>query len=107
MATAYGVSPVLSMPLPEVETPYPYLMRKTSKGKLVQRLDAEGLPITNPDYDAQLMEFAKALAPVYDELLGRQAFGKRAAHGFNITYELLRRARNLNFANEVYILLMI
>ncbi len=101
MATAYGVAPILAMQLPDVETPYPYLTRKNSKGKIVQRLDAQGLPMTNPDYEAQLLELGKAMAPIYDELISRQEFGRRAAHGFNITYELLRRARNLNFANEV------
>jgi hypothetical protein len=101
MATAYGVAPALSLPLPDVATPYPFLMRTNSKGKLVQRLDAQGLPITNPNYEEQVYELGKAMTPIFDELRNRQAFAKRAAHGFNITFELLRHARNLNFANEV------
>ncbi len=49
MATAYGVAPVLAMQLPDVPTPYPYLMRRNAKGVFVQHFDDNGLPITNPD----------------------------------------------------------
>jgi hypothetical protein len=106
MATAYGAAPVLALKLPQVPVPQQYLMQTNSKGKLVHRLNVKGLPITNPDYDEQVYEFGKALTPIYEELLNRQALAKRAAHGFNITYELLRHARNLNFANEVRNLLV-
>jgi hypothetical protein len=101
MATAYGVAPVLSFPLDDVPVPYEFLMETNAKGKLVPKLDARDMPIVNPNYDEEVFEFGKKLAPRFHELKNRQAFGRRAAHGFNITLELLRRARNLNFANEV------
>ncbi len=101
MATAYGVAPTLALQLPDVPVPQEFLMRKNSKGKLVQRLDENGLPISNPEYDNQVYELGKAMAPIFEELVNRQAFGRRAAHGFNITFEMLRYARNLNFASEV------
>jgi hypothetical protein len=101
MATAYGVAPALSWTFEDVQTPYPFLMEKNAKGKLIQKLDARDMPIENPNYEEELLEFAKVVAPRFDELKSRQAFGQRAAHGFNITLELLRRARNINFANEV------
>jgi hypothetical protein len=101
MATAYGVAPALSWTFEDIPTPHPYLMVKNAKGVLVPKLDKRDMPIVNPDYDDELYEFGKAVAPRFDELKNRQAFGRRAAHGFNITLELLRRARNINFANEV------
>lgn len=101
MATAYGVAPVLAFQLDDIATPYPYIMEKNAKGKLVPKLDSRDMPIVNPNYDDELFEFGKLMAPKFDELKSRQAFGRRAAHGFNITFELLRRARNINFANEV------
>jgi hypothetical protein len=101
MATAYGVAPALSWPLDDIATPYPYLMVRNAKNKLVPKLDKHDMPITNPNYEAELLEFGRKLAPRFDELKNRQAFARRAAHGFNITFELLRRARNINFANEV------
>jgi hypothetical protein len=104
MATAYGVAPALSIQLPTVPTLQEFLMQTNSKGKLVQRLDAQGLPITNPNYDNEVYELGKAMTPIFEELVARQAFARRAAHGFNITFELLRHARNLNFANEVNLL---
>jgi hypothetical protein len=76
-------------------------MVKKAKGVLVPKLDKRDMPVNNPNYDDELYEFGKALAPRFDELKNRQAFGRRAAHGFNITLELLRRARNINFANKV------
>jgi hypothetical protein len=101
MATAYGVAPALAWSFDDIPTPQPYLMEKNAKGKMVPKLDARDMPITNPNYDEELYEFGKLVAPRFDELKNRQAFGRRAAHGFNITLELLRRARNINFANEV------
>ncbi len=101
MATAYGIAPVLSCQIDDIPTPYPYLMVRNAKNKQVQKLDQNDLPIVNPNYDQELFEFGRALAPRFDELKNRQAFAKRAAHGFNITFELMRRARNLNFANKV------
>jgi hypothetical protein len=101
MATAYGVAPALSFDLSDVPTPYEYLMVRNAKNKLVPKLDKNDLPIVNPNYDDELYELGKALAPRLDELKNRQAFARRAAHGFNITFELMRRARNINFANEV------
>jgi hypothetical protein len=101
MATAYGVAPVLSWQLDDIQTPHPYVMVKNAKGILVPKLNKRDMPIANPNYDDELYEFGKALAPRFDELKSRQAFGRRAAHGFNITLELLRRARNINFTNEV------
>jgi hypothetical protein len=76
-------------------------MIHNAKNKLVQKLDKNKLPIVNPNYGQEHYEFGKALAPRFDELKNRQAFAKRAAHGFNVTFELMRRARNINFANEV------
>ncbi len=101
MATAYGVAPVLAWNLDDIQTPQPHVMEKNAKGVLVPKLDRRGMPIVNPNYDDELYEFGRSLAPRFDELKNRQAFGRRAAHGFNITLELLRRARNINFANEV------
>lgn len=101
MSTAYGVAPALSLELPDVPVPQQYVMRKNSKGALVPRLDENQMPIANPDYDDQVYELGKAIAPIYEELRNRQAFARRAAIGFNITFEMLRYARNLNFANEV------
>jgi hypothetical protein len=101
MATAYGIAPILALKLPDVEVPQEFLMRKNSTGVFVQRLDDQGLPISNPEYEEQVFELGKAMAPIYEELRNRQAFAQRAAHGFNITFELLRHARNLNFVNEV------
>jgi hypothetical protein len=101
MATAYGVAPALALQLPEVPIPQQFITRRNSKGKLVPRLDENGLPIANPEYDNQVMELGKAFTPIYEELVNRQAFARRAAHRFNITFEMLRYARNLNFANEV------
>jgi hypothetical protein len=101
MATAYGVAPVLAWSIDDIPTPHPYVMVKNAKGVLVPKLDKRDMPVENPNYDDELYEFGKALAPRFDELKNRQAFGRRAAHGFNITLELLRRARNINFANEV------
>ncbi len=85
----------------DVPTPSPYIMEKNAKGKLIPKLDSRDMPVTNPNYEEDLLNFAKTVAPRFDELKNRQAFGRRAAHGFNITLELLRRARNINFANEV------
>ncbi len=101
MATAYGVAPALALQLPEVQIPQQFVMRRNSKGKMVPRLDEQGLQIPNPEYDEQVMELGKAMAPIYEELVNRQAFARHAALGFNITFEMLRYARNLNFANEV------
>ncbi len=101
MATAYGVAPALSFDLSDVPTPYEYVMVRNAKNKLVPKLDKNDLPIVNPNYDDEVYELGKALAPRLDELKNRQAFARRAAHGFNITFELMRRARNINFANEV------
>jgi hypothetical protein len=101
MATAYGVSPALSFDFSDVATPYEYVMIRNAKNKLVPKLDRNDLPIVNPNYDQELYEFGKALAPRFDEFRNRQEFARRAAHGFNITFELMRRARNINFANEV------
>jgi hypothetical protein len=101
MATAYGVAPVLAWQLDDIQTPHPYIMVKNAKGVLVPKLDKRDMPVVNPNYDDELYEFGRSLAPRFDELKNRQAFGRRAAHGFNITLELLRRARNINFANEV------
>jgi hypothetical protein len=101
MATAYGVSPALSFDFSDVQTPHEYIMIRNAKNKLVPKLDNNDLPIVNPNYDQELFEFGKALAPRFDEFKSRQAFARRAAHGFNITFELMRRARNINFANEV------
>jgi hypothetical protein len=103
MATAYGVAPALAMELPDVPVPQEFLMRRNSKGKLVQRLDDKGMPIANPDYEEEVADLGRAMAPIYEDLCNRQAFARRAAHGFNITFEMLRYARNLNFANEVNI----
>ncbi len=101
MATAYGVAPILAMSLQDIPTPYPYVMVKNAKGKLVPKLDSRDMPITNGNYNEEVLALGQAMAPILDELKSRQAFGRRAAQGFNITYELLRRARNLNFASEV------
>ncbi len=101
MATAYGVAPALSWPIHDIQTPYEYVMVRNAKNKLVPKLDKNDMPISNPHYEEDLLEFARALAPRFDELKNRQAFARRAAHGFNITFELMRRARNINFANEV------
>ncbi len=105
MATAYGIAPVLAWQIAwqidDIPTPHEYLMVKNVDGKWVPKLDSRKMPIENPNYEQELLEFAKAMAPRFDELKGRQAFARRAAHGFNITLELLRRARNINFVNEV------
>jgi hypothetical protein len=101
MATAYGIAPVLAWQIDDIPTPHEYLMVKNVDGKWVPKLDSRKMPIENPNYEQELLEFAKAMAPRFDELKGRQAFARRAAHGFNITLELLRRARNINFVNEV------
>ncbi len=101
MATAYGVAPVLAWEIDDIPTPYEYIMVKNAKGLLVPKLDKRDMPIVNPNYDDELYEFGKAMAPRFEELKNRQAFGRRAAHGFNITLELLRRARNINFVHEV------
>jgi hypothetical protein len=76
-------------------------MVRNARNKLVPKLDKNDMPIVNPNYDDELYELGKALAPRFDELKNRQAFARRAAHGFNVTFELMRRARNINFANEV------
>ncbi len=101
MATAYGVAPLIAWKLDDISTPHEYLMVKNAEGKLVPKLDNRKMPIVNPNYESEVYEFGRALAPRFDELKGRQAFARRAAHGFNITLELLRRARNINFVNEV------
>jgi hypothetical protein len=101
ISTAYGVAPVLSWPIDDIPTPHPYVMVKNAKGVLVPKLDKRDMPVVNPNYDDKLFEFGKALAPRFDELKNPQAFGRPAAHGFNITLELLRRAHNINFPNEV------
>jgi hypothetical protein len=101
MATAYGVAPALSFDLSDVPTPYEYVMVRNAKNKLVNKLDKNDLPIVNPNYDDKVYEMGKAIAPRLDELKNRQAFAQRAAHGFNVTFELMRRACNINFANEV------
>jgi hypothetical protein len=101
MATAYGVSPLIACKLDDIETPYEFLMVKNAEGKLIPKLDSRKMPIVNPNYEEELFHFGKLLAPRFNELKNRQAFARRAAHGFNITLELLRRARNINFANEV------
>jgi hypothetical protein len=76
-------------------------MLKNAKGILVPKLDKCDMPVVNPNYDDELYEFSRALAPRFEELKNRQAFGRRTAHGFNMTLELLRRARNINFIIEV------
>jgi hypothetical protein len=101
MVTAYGVAPILAMPVQDIPTPYPNEMVQNANGKLVPKLDARDMPIVNKDYDDEVYALGRAIAPIWDELKSCQAFGRRAAHGFNITYELLRRARNINFAQEV------
>jgi hypothetical protein len=101
MAMAYGVAPVLAWKIDDIQMPHPYVMVKNAKDVLVPKLDKRDMPIVNPNYDDELYEFGRPLAPQFDELKKRQAFGRRAAHGFNITLELLCRARNINFVNEV------
>jgi hypothetical protein len=101
MATAYEVAPILAMSIQDIPTPYPNVMVRNAKGKMVPKLDSRDMPIENKNYNDEIFALGQAMAPILDELKSRQAFGRRAAHGFNITYELLRRARNLNFASEV------
>ncbi len=78
MATAYGIAPVLAWKLDDIKTPHEYLMVKNVEGKWVPQLGSRKMPIVNLNYEQELFEFGKALAPRFEELKGHQAFARRA-----------------------------
>ena len=99
MATAYGVAPIVAMTLPtRNDVPQPFLMKED--GKTPQK-DDKDQPIKNPKYGQEVYELGKRMTTLLPELLTRQELAKCSSDGFNILLELLRKERNMNFANEV------
>ena len=98
MATAYGVAPFIATKLPTPdEMPQKFELDKDGKPVLNDNKE----PVKNPQYTVELHAFAKRMEDLLPKMRERQELAENSCHGFNVLYEMIRKARNINFANEV------
>jgi hypothetical protein len=97
VAVAVGLAPALGMELPKLEdVPEKEIERRHQDGSVSK--------VPNPAYNSTMLKFREKMAEFLPELQLRLGSATDAAKGLNVLYENIRHQRNLNFVNEVLLI---